>query len=102
MVKIGAEQFEHYVNNPDPDEAFRTAQDEAFYDHGHSGYSGTIAEKPSYQIITDDVFTASEANTYMDTVQDHPIVDDKWGPAAAIRVADDKRDGWLFFGWASS
>lgn len=29
-------------------------------------------------------------------------VDDKWGPAGAIRVKDEKNDGWWFFGWASS
>jgi len=100
---MGAEYFEHYVNEADGHAAFLRAQDEATYDHGHSGYTGTIAEKPGYELITKQVFTSvDEATAYVESQQENPLVDSKWGPAAAIRIIDDKRDGHLFFGWASS
>lgn len=34
--------------------------------------------------------------------EDDARIADKWGPAGAIRVRDETKDGWLFFGIASS
>ena len=43
---MGAQQFTTAPMQADTfDEAFRAAVDDAFYWHGHGGYTGTIAEK---------------------------------------------------------
>jgi hypothetical protein len=97
---MGAEYFEDFVNIKDVKEAFKHAVDEALYDHGHSGYSGTIAEKDSYKILHEEPVTKKMAKFL--THENENEVDDKWGPCGAIRVIDDKFDGWIFFGWASS
>ena len=45
---MGATSFFTYATGKTVSEAFASAQAEARYDHGHSGYTGTIAEKPSF------------------------------------------------------
>ena len=45
---MGATYFEVRVRAESADSAFKQAQEQAFYDHGHSGYTGTIAEKDGY------------------------------------------------------
>lgn len=100
---MGSENFDHYSEGADVKVAFREAQEAARYNYGHSGYTGTIAEKDSAVIITEaGTLAYSEALELADTLLDDPRVDDKWGPAGAIRVSDTTHDGWLFFGWASS
>ena len=46
---MGADYFESYVTAKNAAEAFSEAREEALYMHGHGGYSGTIAEKNSYE-----------------------------------------------------
>ena len=77
-------------------------------DYGHAGYTGTIAEKSEYCVIKEcekgvSMKEAAQKVNEMLSAADTRI-DDKWGPAGAIRVIDPdhKQDGWLFFGWASS
>jgi hypothetical protein len=43
---MGATTFFTYSHGRNVGEAFRQAQDEARYENGHGGYTGTIAEKP--------------------------------------------------------
>lgn len=45
---MGATSFFTYATGKTVSEAFASAQADARYDHGHSGYTGTIAEKPSF------------------------------------------------------
>jgi hypothetical protein len=78
--------------------AFKRAVDRAKYDHGHAGYTGTIAEKSAFVVIPcrgTDESKVSQARGLLDKMD--PRVDDKWGPAGAIKL----KRGWLFFGWAS-
>lgn len=121
---MGAETFIHHSAYPDPDQAFKEAVNDAAYDHGHAGYTGTIAEKDSFTIITHaplDFEAAEELADQLICAAD-PRINDKWGPAGAIPYAvtgkpDDLTDrtaveawleskppiaGWVFFGWASS
>ncbi len=42
---MGAEQFEAWAKGETAQEAFDEAKEQAYYDVGHQGYSGTIAEK---------------------------------------------------------
>lgn len=85
-------------------EAFDSAVQEAQYEYGHGGYTGTIAEKGSFTSIPlpegQDPYTRAEE---LIDKQDRRV-DDKWGPAGCIEMP--KKEGqterrFLFFGWAS-
>lgn len=113
---MGAEQFTEYSGIADLDVAFRTAVDEAAWDHGHSGYTGTIAEKSSFVIYTPpEGITAEQAVSSFDAAWDGTITpswadagwhqaleyyNDKWGPCVAVRNV--LQGGWIFTGYASS
>jgi len=91
---MGAADFAELVRIPNVKEAFATATDNAAHDHGHGGYSGTIAEKSGYAIIDQTVRTTRAAYAFaQELIDDYErddavtaIVQDKWGPAAAIPV----------------
>lgn len=65
----------------------------AQYEHGHGGYTGTIAEANGLEIRPDLVF-ATEREAY-EWAQEHAV---KWGPAVALQVAGE----WWFVGCYSS
>lgn len=104
-----------YSTETDPTKAFREIVEEALYLYGHSGYSGTMAEKGDFVVIDYEAATRAEAEDMAYTIDDecvyvprpserrHPkysnYATDKWGPAGALRVRDG---GWVFFGWCSS
>ena len=96
---MGAEVFFHTAIGKTPREAFEKAREEALYDYGHSGYSGTIAEKRNYTVI--ECPEGVSPTAYADALisDGDKRVDDKWGPAGCIKVKDG---AYLFFGWASS
>lgn len=78
--------------------AFDKAVYEARYQHGHGGYTGTIAEKNSFVVIpVPDGITAFQYAEQLIDADDERICD-KWGDAGCIHVKDDE---YLFFGWAS-
>lgn len=101
---MGACVFEHWGFGKTAKEAFKQAHDEACYDYGHAGYTGTLAEKDSFIVIEmpngldkDDNDVVEEfARKLID--DDDERVDDKWGDAGCIKGKDDS---YLFFGWAS-
>jgi len=90
----------------DAKDAFWKTVENAQYDHGHSGYSGTIAEKDSFVMI--DVPEGESQSKYAQKLidEDDGRVSDKWGPAGCIDMGPSKyREGmrrYIFFGWASS
>ena len=96
---MGAEQFWTEGTGETVQQAFTEAVQQAQYDHGHSGYSGTIAEKGSFTEI--ELPEGKDAAGYADELMDadDPRVEDKWGPAGALKIVKGR---WLFFGWASS
>jgi hypothetical protein len=96
---MGACDFTTTARGKTAKEAFAAARSQAQYDHGHSGYSGTIAEKHEFVMI--DVPKDQEPAKFVRSlVQDgDPRIDDKWGPAGCIKLDGD---AWLFFGYASS
>ncbi len=96
---MGASVFFEQARGKTADEAFARAVEQACYDHGHSGYSGTIAEKQNFTMIPvpkgeDPV---AFANRLIDEADSR--VNDKWGPAGCLDLGDGE---FLFFGWASS
>jgi len=124
---MGAEEFEATVSGDSVKDAFWAAVQQAQYDYGHSGYTGTIAEKGEYVVFkapagTDDamIMQVIEAvsrfgwSGRQNSPEDEAariayaafpldemaaVFDDKWGPAGAIQLADGS---WHFFGMASS
>ena len=97
---MGAETFSITKSGKTAKEAFKFAVEDAEYDHGHSGYTGTIAEKDSFVMIPlpkGELDAYSYANKLINE-SDHRI-DDKWGPAGCIQLDKER---FLFFGWASS
>lgn len=104
---MGATTFATSTSGADATEAFHTAKEQAYYDHGHAGYTGTIAEKPGFFMLTDDPVTIEKAEEmeqlYLNedpSLPDHIVarVADKWGDAACIPIDDGT---FFFFGWAS-
>ena len=100
---MGAENFHNVVIADTPRQAFELAVAQALYDHGHSGYSGSIAEKSSFVMIP--VPPGKHHEQYAEELIDQgdPRIDDKWGPAGCIHFkTDEKGNHYYFFGWASS
>lgn len=104
---MGAEQFRTEAKGKTAQEAFNAAKEEAYYDYGHAGYTGTIAEKDSF-VMAKTQGKLGAAYRIADAIEDgeswvHPddcrAYDDKWGPALCLQIAEDE---WLFFGIASS
>lgn len=102
---MGAETFSQVATGETAKLAFRSAVESAQWDHGHSGYSGTIAEKDGFIDLTheadpdtlqsirrDEYFGEYNSDLFMK-------VDNKWGPAGCVEL---KPGRYLFFGWASS
>ena len=102
---MGATVFTNTGVAPTAREAFQRLQDEARYEYGHRGYTGTIAEKDSFMMIACPVGHSAidYANELID--KDDPRIDDKWGPAGCIDLGplpdDPHNHKFLFFGWAS-
>ncbi len=91
-----------------PRAAFDEARQQAQWDYGHAGYTGTIAEKTTFLMRSERPIEVRAAHTLANKLvdEDDPRISDKWGPAGCIKLATDKRGAgtcaWLFFGWASS
>jgi len=79
-------------------EAFTKAREDALHWYGHCGYSGTIAEKDSFEVVK---FAKKQLANLGETIGhelDKDPFDDKWGPAGCVEV---KKGEFVFFGWAS-
>jgi hypothetical protein len=104
---MGADHFIHYIaTDKSADDTFAHLVQQAGWDFGHSGYTGSIAEKSDYIMVTMPTFpqTVEEATDFANSTTDEtskhfdPRINDKWGPAGCIKTSD----GFVFFGWASS
>jgi len=110
---MGATTFQTYVSASRTacpvDIAFSHAQQRAKHYYGHGGYTGTIAEKNGYRVISEEAMPYDKATKLADDLinKRDARIDDKWGPAGVIQVKQrasknrPRMDGWLFFGWAS-
>lgn len=96
---MGACEFFTTEKAPDARKAFSAARERAQYDHGHSGYTGTIAEKHEFVLfsVPEGQDPIAYANDLLD--RNDSRVSDKWGPAGCVKLEEGK---YLFFGWASS
>lgn len=99
---MGGCDFTNFGKGATAQEAFSALRDRAQHEDGHGGYTGTIAEKHSFIMISSPVCKDKQeamklANELLD--KSDPRIDDKWGPAGCIPCGENI---WLFFGWASS
>ena len=120
---MGGTTFTQTVVAPDAATAFSRASEEAAWEYGHGGYTGTIAEKPGYRMLAmpsglpedvtpDDIVTLAlelwsdtpleirrskvdDSKGYKRWVADTPItLDESFRPAiAAIHDAVDDKWG---------
>lgn len=90
---MGAETFTNLIAGTDVQDAFVRGTEEAAHEHGHGGYTGSLAEKGEYTIITHTPLVEVEAYALASRLIDanDPRIDDKWGPAGAIPVVSDTR-----------
>lgn len=101
---MGASSFMDWSKGKDNKEAFNRAVDEAAWENGHGGYTGTIAEKRNFVIISlpkeikPDDYNAIEEFAWKLIEDSDSRINDKWGPAGCIKASDR----YLFFGNASS
>ena len=94
---MGAESFQNNSSGATALEAFEAAIDMMQWNYGHSGYTGTIAEKNSFK----EVFPENN-ETPVQCINRHIDADtfgDKWSPAGCVKIKDGE---YVFFGWASS
>jgi hypothetical protein len=115
---MGATSFERHITIPkktSTEEAFSLARQNALHEHGHGGYTGTLAEKHGFKLLAtvksrenaEHLVTAfynatSERSLTLLRPEAGYVIDDKWGPAGAIRYHQDaQHDGVVFFGYAS-
>lgn len=96
---MGASDFRTRAKGTNARDAFNKAVEEAEYNYGHAGYTGSIAEKQTFKEIS--VPKGMDPETYAEELMDNDDhrVSDKWGPAGCVKIRDGE---YLFFGWASS
>ena len=92
---MGAVDFQHTATGNTASEAFDSAVQEAQYDHGHSGYTGTIAEKDGFIMKT-----VPEGEPIKDFVNRTLEDNDKWGAAFCIKSPNEE-NRYIFYGIAS-
>jgi hypothetical protein len=95
---MGACPFITKTCGPNAQTACDRAVKYACHEHGHGGYTGTIAEKSSFTIIPLPPGTNAddEANRLID--DEDPRIDNKWGPAGCFDLG---KNFYVFFGRAS-
>jgi hypothetical protein len=120
---MGAERFTVVVEGETAEETFKEALEAAQWEHGHSGYSGSLADKSSFVMYTPDQGEPHEAEEYAEyedvlirTLLSHPDPNiraleafcdgsgasawqDKWGPAGCVQLGPNR---WCFFGLSPS
>lgn len=85
---MGATTFETYWLGTSPQEAFNEAVQQAQYESGHDGYTGTIAEKNDFVMIKVPTDWHKGYEAYVDHLinESDPRIEDKWGPAGCILI----------------
>ena len=96
---MGANTFSQIGRGATAKLAFRSAVDEAAYEHGHGGYTGTLAEK--FEFVEIDLPAGKDPHVYAGELINagDDRINNKWGPAGCVKIKDGE---YLFFGWASS
>lgn len=116
---MGGMSFDCYGEGATVKAAYNNAVNNAYYDYGHAGYTGTIAEKDGFvlfELPSPGVSADAVADAAMEAYSDvsrlthlgydettatkiRDVYGDKWGPAVALPYGEGK---WFFCGIASS
>jgi hypothetical protein len=118
-VIVGATNYVTISKGQNAKDAFSSAYDQAKWEHGHGGYTGTIAEKGSFvefprpkgvrlNTIKKVVYGMTwEDKSITKLEKEYPkfpirqmaqVWNDKWGPSACMEL---KPKVYIFFGMAS-
>jgi hypothetical protein len=104
-MHMGATDFVDSVSAATATLAFERLVREARYQHGHGGYTGTIAEKAEFRIVEPRAGETPGACVDRCLSDSDHWVADKFGPAACLDTGPDpKTPGhrvFVFFGVAS-
>jgi hypothetical protein len=109
---MGGASFFNIGSGDSMQDAFDRLVREARHDHGHGGYTGTIAEKTAVRELDMPGHWLEHVDTRrLDEEQAEEFADacrevvpyDKWGPADGFEIkrAEDGTRRWAFFGDAS-
>ena len=96
---MGAEysQFTARCEKREITRVFADHQETCRYDHGHSGYSGTMAEADGCRVTDEEFISEHDAEDWLEENAQ------KWGPALVVSVIlKDQEPYWLFGAWCSS
>lgn len=95
---MGSSEFIVEWSGDSAKDAFNNAREDAFYNFGHAGYTGTIAEKTSFVKINcpKDKIPIDYAQELLDNLDKR--IENKWGPAGCIESGPRC---YIFFGFAS-
>jgi hypothetical protein len=113
---MGATNFHDSGVGKSANDVFGDLVDEATWEHGHGGYTGTIAEKPGFRMFeppkgmsvrdfinaVDSYDPDNDKDAPYEVRQAYKVYDDKWGPAVCVK--EDIEGGlkkFHFFGYAS-
>ncbi len=103
---MGASEFSVKVSAKTARAAFDLAVGNARHEDGHGGYTGTIAEKHEFKMVTPNAGESPTDCGERCMSDDDHFCQDKWGAAACIDCGPNpKKSGehvFIFFGWASS
>ena len=97
---MGGRFFTEYGEGTDAGDAFRKAVEQAQYDYGHSGYTGTIAEKTKFIMV--EMPEGQDEEDFAWAILRGDIIEGtvtaKDGPAGCVDLGDGD---FLFLGNAS-
>lgn len=90
---MGSEYQQVFTDTPAEklEEWFRGVRDQALYDYGHAGYTGSFAEASGIERSIKSFDSKEDAGKWL---QENA---EKWGPALAVKVPG----GWLVGAWCS-
>lgn len=105
---MGAYDVVQEITGDTPGEAYAEAVEIALWDHGHSGYTGTIGESSGWAMARDlsnsvevQPMLLDEAYDYAQTLMDETDQVQKWGPAVLIPLSEQPNT-WVAVGVYSS
>jgi len=83
---------------------FQSLKEQAAWEYGHAGYTGTIAEKTCwkrYAVVPDLKAAKRLVAEFFQKNQYEEEIGSKWGPAGVIEFKETGKTMLFFFGWAS-
>lgn len=85
--QAGADGFVEYGFGTNASRVFQELKQDARYEHGSGGYTGTIAEKDGFRMATREVMSKKQAEMYAD---EHYHDYGKWEDAGCVAFGEEK------------